>query len=67
MLNMNDCMGAVNGLIKYASSNFPNQVNLNDPKTLSPFSMGFADMQDIKWLGLAIPTTYATKEVVAMR
>lgn len=42
MLRMSDCMGAVNGLFKYASSNFPNQVNLNDPKTLSPFSIGFA-------------------------
>jgi hypothetical protein len=61
MLKMNDCMGAINGLIKYASSNFPSQINLKDPSTLAPFSIGFADMQDIKWLGLAIPTFYATK------
>lgn len=67
MQKMEDCMGAVNGLLKYASSNFPNQVNLNDPKTLSPFSIGFADLQDIKLFGLNIPPTYATKEVVAMR
>jgi hypothetical protein len=67
MQNMTSCTGAVNGLIKYASINFPNQVNLKDPSTLSPFSIGFADMQDVKWLGLAVPTFYATKEVVAMR
>jgi hypothetical protein len=67
MLNMNDCAGAVNGLIKYASSNFPSQVNLTDPRTLSPFSIGFADMQDIKWIGLNTPKSYATQEVVEMR
>lgn len=52
MQNMNDCRGAINGLIKYASTNFPSQVNLKDPSTLSPFSINFADMQDLKWLGL---------------
>jgi len=67
MLNMNDCAGAVNGLIKYASTHFPNQVNLNDAKTISPFTIGFADLQDIKWLGLAVPRSYATGEVVEMR
>ena len=28
LTNMNDCVGSMNGLLKYASSNFPSQVNL---------------------------------------
>lgn len=67
LTNMNDCIGVMNGLLKYASTNFPNQVNLQDPKTVTPFSTGFADMQDIKWLGLTTPKSYVTKDVAAMR
>lgn len=66
-MNMGDCAGAINGLIRYASSNFPSQVDISNPNTLSPFSLGFADLQDIKWIGLAIPKFYVNKDVVAMR
>lgn len=67
LTNMNDCIGAMNGLLKYASNNFPSQVNLQDPKTVAPFSTGFADLQDIKWLGLNTPKSYVTKDVIGMR
>lgn len=67
MLKMTDCSNSINGLLKYAINNFPNQVNVQDPKTMSPFSIGFANMQDVKWIGLNTPPSFVTSDVVAMR
>ena len=52
MQKMSDCVGAVNGLLKYAINNFPSQVQVQDLRTLSTFPIGFAKLQDIRWLGL---------------
>lgn len=67
MKTMTDCSGAINSLFDYAISSFPSQVDVHDPSTMVPFSIGFADIQDISWIGLKSPTSFATKEVVAMR
>jgi hypothetical protein len=67
MLKMTDCGTAINGLMKYAISNFPSQVNVQDPKTLSAFSVGFANMQDVKWIGLDAPSSFVTADVKNMR
>jgi hypothetical protein len=64
---MSDCTGAINGLLKYATNNFPNQVQLQDVKTLSTFPIGFAKLQDIQWLGLQNPASLVTKNISDMR
>lgn len=65
--NMKDCIGSMNGLLKYSSENFPAQINIQDPTTVAPFAVGFADLQDVKWLGLETPKSFITKDVIDMR
>ena len=67
MKTMTDCSEAINTLFNYAINSFPSQVNIHDPSTMVPFSIGFADVQDVRWIGLNPPAPFATKEVVAMR
>jgi hypothetical protein len=67
MQKLSDCNAAVNGLLKYAMGNFPAQVNIQDVRTLSAFPIGFAKLQNIKWIGLDIPPSYVTQSVLAMR
>lgn len=57
----------MNGLLKYSSENFPAQINIQDPTTVAPFAVGFADLQDVKWLGLETPKSFITKDVIDMR
>ncbi len=64
---MSDCIGAINGLLKYATNNFPSQVQLQDVKTLSAFPIGFAKLLYIQWLGLQNPASLITKNISDMR
>lgn len=64
---MMDCNGAINNMFNYAINNFPRQVDIHNPSTMVPFSIGFADLQNIKWIGLEPPSPYATKDVIAVR
>lgn len=67
LIRITDCDNSINALFNYAISRFTNQVNVQDPKTMVPFSVGFANMQDIKWVGLDAPTSFVTPNVLAMR
>lgn len=65
--NMAACNSAVDGLLRYASENFPNQVNFQENRGLSPYPVGFASLTSIKFLGLLPAKTYVSDEVVAAR
>lgn len=67
LVKITDCDKSINNLFDYAISRFTNQVNVQDPKTMVPFSVGFANMQDVKWIGLDAPASYVTPDVLAMR
>ncbi len=67
MLKLSDCDSAITGLLRYAINTFPPQVDLQNIKTLSSFSIGFAQLQSIKYIGLEAPPSILTKDIVVMR
>lgn len=67
MTNMASCISAVDGLIAYAVNDYPKQVSFADNLGLSAYPMGFANILNIRLIGLKVPATYVTDNVTEAR
>lgn len=67
MTNMTTCISAIDGLLSYAVNLFPTQISIQDNRGLSSYPIGFADLLNIRFLGLKVPPSYVTDAVVEAR
>lgn len=67
LTDMVSCQKAVNGLLDYATERFTSQVSVVDNKGMSSFSIGFASLVDVKWLGITIPPAWVNYEIQQAR
>ena len=58
--SLDNCIGVIDRLLKYASGSFTSQVSVADNRGLSAFPIGFATLADLKWIGLKPPKSVIT-------
>ncbi len=67
MQHMDNCVKTANGLLSYATDNFPTQFSFKDNTGLTPLGLGFAQYKPMSYTGLTPPPSYVTAQVQADR
>ena len=65
--NMDACMGASNGLLTYAESDFNNQFSFETGEGITPLGEGFTKHHPIRYIGLDDPPSYVNSDVTNAR
>lgn len=66
--NMEKCVKTADGLLSYATDNYPNQISYSDGgKGLEPLGLGFAHYTPIRYIGLTPSDTLVTPQVQKVR